>query len=95
MSGLPGDMTMTERFTLGTGERKTIKSSLFGTTVDIIYCGMPGENIFSIGLLLSKGYQGHGLNLFFPKRSSYIMLDRQKYYVHNVTYENITLQLSE
>lgn len=86
---------MTEKFTIGTGERKTIKSSFFGNTVDIIYCGMSGENTFSIGLLLSKGYHGHGLNLFFPRKSSYILLDRQKYYVHNVTYDNITLQLSE
>ncbi|WP_292462795.1 hypothetical protein [Methanolobus sp.] len=86
---------MTERFTIGTGERKTIKSSFLGGTVDIIYCGISGENTFSIGLLLSKGYHGHGLNLFFPKKSTYIMLDKQKFYVHNVTNENITLQLSE
>jgi len=86
---------MTERFTLGTGERKTIKSSFFGNTVDIIYCGMSGEDTFSIGLLLSKGYQGHGLNLFFPRKATYIMLDMQKFYVHSVTNENITLQLFE
>lgn len=86
---------MAERFTINTGERKTIKSSFWDGNVDIIYCGISGENTFSIGLLLSKGYQGHGLNLFFPRKATYIMIDRQKFYVHSVTNENITLQLSE
>ncbi|AFV24046.1 hypothetical protein Mpsy_1840 [Methanolobus psychrophilus R15] len=35
---------MTERSTPGTGERKTSKSSFFGSIVDIIYCWMAGEN---------------------------------------------------
>ena len=86
---------MAEAFTIGTGEKKKIKSNFWGNSTEIVYCGMSGENIFSIGLLFSKGYQGHGLNLFFSQRSSYIRLDKQKYYVLNVTPENITLQLSE
>ncbi|WP_094227164.1 hypothetical protein [Methanolobus psychrotolerans] len=86
---------MAEAFTIGTGERKQLRTSLFGTSLDILYGGMSAENTFSIGLLLSKSYQGHGLNLFFPKKSTYIMLDKKKYYVLNVTPESITLQLSE
>lgn len=87
---------MAETFTLSTGERKTIKSGFLKTSmVDIVYCGMPNENTFSIGMLLSSGYQGHGLNLFLPKKSTTIMLDKHKYYVLNVTPESITLQLSE
>lgn len=86
---------MAEAFSIATGERKKIKSSLFGSSLDIMYGGMSHDNSFSIGLLLSKGYQGHGVNLFYPKNSTYIRLDKQKYYVLNVTPENITLQLSE
>ncbi|MDY0387315.1 MAG: hypothetical protein RBT65_09355 [Methanolobus sp.] len=56
---------------------------------------MSDDNSFSIGLLLSKGYQGHGVNLFYPKNSIYIRLDKQKYYVLDVSPEKITLQLSE
>ncbi len=86
---------MTETFTLNTGERKTIKSGFLKTSmIDMVYCGMPSENTFSIGMLLSSGYQGHGLNLFFPKKSTSIMLDKHKYYVLNVSPDNITLQLS-
>jgi hypothetical protein len=56
---------------------------------------MSAEKTFSIGLLFSEGYQGHGLNLFFPAKSTYITLDKKKYHVRNVTQENITLQTSE
>ncbi|MDP2215829.1 MAG: hypothetical protein Q8J68_00835 [Methanolobus sp.] len=83
---------MTERSTPGTGEKKTSKSSFFGSTVDIIYCWMAGENTLLYRTPLSKGYLGHALNLFFPKKSTYIMLDRQKYYAHSMNHDNITLQ---
>ncbi len=86
---------MAEAFTIATGGRRKIKSSFFGTSLDIMYDGMSGDNSFSIELLLSKSYHGNGLNLFYPKNSTYIRLDKQKYYVLNVTPENITLQLSE
>jgi hypothetical protein len=86
---------MTETFTLGIGERRNISKSFFGTIEDIMYCGMSSENTFSIGLLFSKGYQGHALNLYFPKRSSSISLNKRKYYVVDVNSEYITLQLSD
>lgn len=86
---------MGDTFTLGTGESRMITGSVFRKTVHMVYCGISSENIFSIGLLSSKGNLGHGLNLFFPKRASYIMIDKQKYYVVDVTPENITLQISE
>jgi len=86
---------MEEIFILGVGEKKKIKGSFFGGNVEMVYCGMSGEKTFSIGLLFSEGYQGHGLNLFFPARSTSITLDKKKYYVRNVTPENITLQTSE
>ncbi|SDG32913.1 hypothetical protein SAMN04488589_2723 [Methanolobus vulcani] len=86
---------MTETFTLGIGERRNITKSFWGTIEDIMYCGMSSENTFSIGLLFSKGYQGHALNLYFPKRSSYITLNKRKYYIIDVNSEYITLQLPE
>ncbi len=89
------DRAMNGTFTLATGERKTIKSSLFGTSQDMMYCGMSSESTFSIGLLFSKGYQGHALNFYFPRKSSYIILDKRKYYIVDVKPETITLQLSE
>jgi hypothetical protein len=47
-----------------------------------------------MGLLFSKGYQGHALNLYYPRKSSSIVLNKQKYYVVDVNSEYITLQLS-
>lgn len=86
---------MNGTFTLALGKRKTVKSSIFGTSQDMMYCGMPSENTFSIGLLFSKGYQGHALNFFFSKKSTSIVLDDRKYYVGDVKPEYITLQISE
>ncbi len=86
---------MNETFTLGIGERRNISKSFLGNIEDMMYCGMSSENTFSIGLLFSKGYQGHALNLYFPKRSPYIILKKQKYYIVDVNSEYITLQLSE
>ncbi|WP_292470278.1 hypothetical protein [Methanolobus sp.] len=86
---------MNETFTLETGKRKNIKSSIFGTSQDMMYCGMPSESTFSMGLLFSKGYQGHALNFFFPKKSTSIVLDDRKYYIVDVKPEYITLQTSE
>ncbi|SFM49484.1 hypothetical protein [Methanolobus profundi] len=85
---------MTETFTLNVGERKNIGKSFWGTIEDMMYCGISSENTFSIGLLFSKGYQGHALNLFFPKKASSIVLDGRKYYVVDVKPEYITLQNS-
>jgi hypothetical protein len=86
---------MNETFTLGAGERRNIKNSIFGTSQEIMYCGMNSENTFSIGLLFSKGYQGHALNFFFPKKSTSIVLDKRKYYIVDVKPDYIILQLSE
>ncbi len=86
---------MTETFTPGIGERKNINKSFFGNTEDMMYCGMSSENTFPIGLLFSKDYQGHALNLYFPKKSSSIVLNKEKYYIVDINSEYITLQLSE
>ncbi|ETA67937.1 MAG: hypothetical protein PWQ51_111 [Methanolobus sp.] len=85
---------MTETFTLGIGERRNISKSFLGNIIDMMYCGMSSENTFSMGLLFSKGYQGHALNLYYPRKSSSIVLNKQKYYVVDVNSEYITLQLS-
>ncbi|WP_340819815.1 hypothetical protein [Methanolobus sp. WCC4] len=90
-----GRLDMNETFTLNIGERKTVKNSFFGTSQDMMYCGMSSESTFSIGLLFSKGYQGHALNFYFPKKTSSIVLDGRKYYVVDVKPEYITLQNSQ
>lgn len=86
---------MNDTFTLEIGKRKNIKSSIFGTSQDMMYCGMPSENTFSIGLLFSKGYQGHALNFYFPGKATSIVLDERKYYIIDVKPEFVTLQISE
>ncbi len=90
-SGSEGNMS--ERFTLGIGEKKTIKKAFFGAVnVSLVYCGMPGENVFSLGLCENEGNTSYSMNFFFPKKSTQVTLGKYRFYVYGVTLENITLQ---
>jgi hypothetical protein len=84
---------MSERFTLETGEKKSIKKTFLGAVnVNIVYCGMPSENVFSLGLLENEGNTSYSMNFFFPKRSTQVALGKYRFYVNSVTADNITLQ---
>jgi hypothetical protein len=82
---------MSERFTLGIGEKKTVKKGLLGAA-SIVYCGMPSESAFSVGLYENEGSTSYSMNFFFPKRSTQVTLGKYRFYVYGVTPENITLQ---
>jgi hypothetical protein len=84
---------MSERFTLGIGEKKTIKKAFLGAVnVSLVYCGMPGESAFSLGLCENEGNTSYSMNFFFPKKSTQVTLGKYRFYVYGITPENITLQ---
>jgi hypothetical protein len=85
---------MSERFTLEIGGKKTVKKGLLGAA-SIVYCGMPGESVFSLGLYENEGSTSYSMNFFFSKKSSQITLGKYRFYVYGVTPDNIILQSFE
>jgi hypothetical protein len=82
---------MYEKIILAIGGSEKVKKGLFGS-FNIIYCGMPSENIFSIGLKESYGNQGFAMNLFFPKNCRTIKVRDTEFTVFDVTPETLTLE---
>jgi hypothetical protein len=82
---------MQEQITLFVGEKKKISTG-FLTSFTIMYCGMPNENTFSIGLRESFGNQGYALNLFYPRGDRTIKLLDKEFSIFDATPEKIILQ---
>lgn len=85
---------MEEAITIQTGEKKVIKLNFFNS-FGIVYCGMPNEKTFSLSYLESAGYQGYGLNLYYPKGMSRIRIKNIEFNVLSVTPESIRIQKTE
>lgn len=83
---IPEDLTLT------VGQSKKIKLG-FANNFTMLYCGMPNKDVFSISLMLASGYQGYGINLYFPRNSKSINLQNKIFQVVNVTPELITLRI--
>jgi hypothetical protein len=82
---------MQEKIVLTVGEEKKIKTGFLGSHT-VVYCGMPCENVFSIGIRESHGHQGYAMNLFFPKNSRTIKVRETEFTVFDVTPEKLTLE---
>lgn len=85
---------MNKPITIETGEKRVIKLS-FLKSLQIVYCGMPNKETYSISFLEAAGYQGYGLNVFYPKSKSEIIINNQKFIVQSVSPDRITLQKQE
>lgn len=59
---------------------------------NIIYAGMPNEDVYSIVQKKASGYQGFSWNLFFPKNKRDITIDGVDIHVERVTAEEIELR---
>jgi hypothetical protein len=59
---------------------------------NIIYAGMPSEEVYSIAQRKSCGYQGYAWNLFYPKNRREITIDGVKLYVERVTPDEIAFR---
>ncbi len=81
-----------EEFILRIGEKKHVKLG-FLSYLQIAYCGMSSKEVFSVGYMENKGYQGYGINLFFPKSMSKIKLGKSEFRVLGVSPEKLTLSL--
>ena len=75
---------------LGVGQQFHLK---FGKD-NIIYAGMPAENVYSIVQRKSNGYQGYAWNLFYPKNRRDITIDNMKLYIERVTPDEIAVRMS-
>ncbi len=83
---------MHEKIVLAVGERTKVKTSFLGS-FNIIYCGMPAENIFSIALRESSGNQGYAMNLYYPKNIRTIRVKGSEFTVFDVTPEMLTMEM--
>jgi hypothetical protein len=59
---------------------------------NIIYAGMPSEEVYSIAQRKSSGYQGYAWNLFYPRNRREITIDGIKIYVERVTPDEIAFR---
>ena len=82
---------MNETITLAPGEYYKLKLGIV-KGAHIMYCGMPNKDAFSIAYFRGEGYQGYGLNIFYPKDSKTIKINEIKFRVVNVTPEQLTIQ---
>jgi hypothetical protein len=61
---------------------------------NIIYAGMPSDEVYSIAQRKSNGYQGYAWNLFYPKNRREITIDGVRLYVERVTPDEIAFHLA-
>lgn len=72
------------------GEKRTLTLGFLQFT-KLLYCGMPNENTFSMAYMETMGYQGYGLNIFYPKNKHEITIGKHKFRVNNVREDRINL----
>ena len=82
---------MEEVIKLALGEYKKVKVG-FAKAIHLLYCGMPNKDTFSIGFLKSEGYQGYGLNIYYPKNANIITINDKEFKVIEVSPEKLVIQ---
>ncbi len=74
---------------LGIGEQFHLK---FGKD-NIIYAGMPSEEVYSIAQRKNSGYQGYAWNLFYHKNRREITIDGVRLYIERVTPDEMAIRV--
>jgi len=64
----------------------------FAKAAHLLYCGMPNKDTFSVGFLKSEGYQGYGLNIYYPKNVNSITINNTEFKVLEVSPEKLVIQ---
>ena len=82
---------MVERLILKIGETKRFRRGIF-TGVSLMYCGMPDEKTFCLGIKQASGYRGYGLNLYFPIERQMIEIKEIKLNIVHVKPDQITVE---
>jgi len=85
---------ISEEINLLVGQSKKIKLG-FVNSFNIVYCGMPNKDVFSLSLMLSSGYQGYGFNLYFPKDLKIVRIHDKEFRLINVNPDMITLRIEK
>ena len=62
---------------------------------NIVFAGMPSEEVYSIAQIKQNGYQGYAWNLYFPRRLQDITIDGVRLHVENVTPAEIRFRVEE
>lgn len=84
-------MNMTNDIIAYLGYKKELKLGVF-KKLKFVYCGMPCSDVFSISHMEENGYQGYGLNIFYPKKTKKITIGEIEFDVVNVNTGMITLR---
>jgi hypothetical protein len=82
---------MEEIIRLSPGQYQKVKLG-FAKSVHLVYCGMPNKDTFSVGYFKSEGYQGYGLNLYYPKNVNIITINKREFRVHEVSPEKLVIE---
>ena len=61
---------------------------------NIIYAGMPSDDVYSIVQMKASGYQGYAWHLYYPRRQQDIVVDGVSINVVRVTPEEIELRVT-
>lgn len=80
---------MVNSIVLSVGERVHLKQG----KDQIIYAGMPSEDVYSIAEIKRSGYQGYAWNLYFPRKKQDILVDGVGIFVENATPDDIRLRI--
>ena len=75
---------------LKVGESKRIGSLFTGIT--IIYCGMPTDKSFSLGLKESAGHRGYSFNLYFSTKNKRITIKNKNLNIIKVTPDEFVVE---
>ena len=82
-------MSGMNEYTLRLGESAKVKPGFFKSTESIIYSGMASENIYSIVVTWTFGYNSMAYNLFFPKNQKEIRTPKGRLEVDYVSGDEI------
>ena len=76
------------------GEYSRLKQGIV-KAVHLLYCGMPTKDTFSVAFFRSEGYQGYGINLYYPTDIKTITIDEVQFRVIKLAADQLTLQQYE
>jgi len=72
-------MSGVKEYTLRLGENVKVRPAVFKSSESVIYSGKLSENIYSIVVTWTFGYNSMAYNLFFPKQPLRVKLDTEPF----------------
>ena len=88
-------MSGTNNYTLRLGEHAKVRPAVFKSSESVIYSGKLSENIYSIVVSWTFGYNSMAYNLFFSKQQKEIFTIKGRLEIDYVSSEEIRFSYSE